>query len=49
MTKLWRAGETPDFAKQNMEEKDWEVFVKYRETEEFQVCLFLRITYLISK
>jgi len=48
LTKVWRAGEKPDFKKQHIEEKDWEVFVKYRETEEFEVCLFLRTTYLIS-
>jgi len=48
MTKVWRAGETPNFAKQHIEEKDWEIFVKYRETEEFDVCLFLWTTYFTS-
>ena len=48
MTKVWREGGTPDFAKEHIEEKDWEVFVAYRETEEFDVCLFIPTTYLIS-
>jgi len=48
MTKVWRKGETPDFAKEHIEEKDWEEFVAYRATEKFEVCLFLPTTYLIS-
>jgi hypothetical protein len=48
MTKVWRAGETPDFEKENIEVKDWEEFVAYRETEAFDVCLFLPTIYLIS-
>jgi hypothetical protein len=48
MTKVWREGGTPDFAKEHIEEKDWEEFVAYRETEKFNVCLFLFTTYLTS-
>ena len=48
MTKLWREGGTPDFAKLHIEEKDWDAFVESRMTKEFDVCLFLWTTYLIS-
>ena len=48
MTAVWRAGETPNFEKENIEQKDWEEFVAYRETEAFDVCLFLPTIYLIS-
>ena len=48
MTRVWRAGQTPDFVKEHIEIKDWEEFVAYRETEKFDVRLFLFTTYLIS-
>ena len=48
LTKVWREGGTSDFAKLQIEEKDREEFVDYRMTQEFDVCLFLWTTYLIS-
>jgi hypothetical protein len=41
MTKLWLNGETPDFKKLQMEEKDWDEFIESRMTQDFDVCLFL--------
>ncbi|XP_078150750.1 uncharacterized protein LOC144546092 [Carex rostrata] len=38
LTKLFREGETPDFDRLQIEEKDWKEFVEYRMTAEFDAA-----------
>lgn len=43
LTKLWREGGMPNFAELQIEEKDWDEFIEYRMTEDFDVCFYAPI------